>query len=277
MGWILSAGSRRNRGAMVESRRSGCPTAPPISSPRRLLHPPELKAQFQGDGGYNYFHRTMRHSGAFELGVALPYVLRMARESQELAKDAEASDAFTRASGELEAWMRTLPLRYEASPLRFAPAYERWFLDMLRTSDYEDYWKHPGWNLEEHIDRYPDLPIFFQTSWYGHHVWATTERFNTLRRMGPAPKKLLIGHWTHGYDDYERSWCGEVGLWKRSGHRLQRCEAALVRPMLEREGDRRAGRRAGTYLRDGWRPRPAQRRWATRARRELGETRTSGP
>ncbi len=182
--------------------------------PLALLRPPGLHAQVCCDGGYNYHHRTLRHGGAFELGVALPYVLRMAREGQELARDAVARGDFEAASAELEDWFRALPLDFESTPLRFAPGYQRWFLKMLRSSDYADYWKHPGWNLEEHLDRHPDLPVLLQTSWYGHHVWATTEKFARLRERGAnlrtAPKKLLIGHWTHGYDDYGRSWCGEV-------------------------------------------------------------------
>ena len=177
-----------------------------------LERPPSLAAQVLCDGGYNYHHRTLRHGGALELGVALPYVVRMARESQELARDPERLAEFEAACDGLEEWFRRLPLDFEKTPLRFVPGYERWFRDLLEHGDYDDYWQHPGWNLEEHIDRYPDLPILFQTSWYGHHIWSTSEKFVRLRQRGGAPKRLLIGHWTHGYDDYGRSWCGEVDL-----------------------------------------------------------------
>ena len=176
-----------------------------------LERPPGLAAQFLCDGGYNYFHRTLRHSGAMELGVLLPYVMRMARYGgHELADDRSARDAFDRAWADMRQWLAHLPLREGDSPLRHAPSYERWFIDMQTTADYTDFWKHPGVNLQEHVDRYPDLPVYMQTSWYGHHVWATTERFNALRERLASPLRLLIGHWTHGYDDYARSWCGEV-------------------------------------------------------------------
>ncbi len=178
--------------------------------PLALLRPQGLATQVCCDGGYNYHHRTLRHGGAFELGVALPYVLRMARESQEFTRATKGLAKFEAACADLEEWFRRLPLRFENTPLRFAPGYQSWFLDLLRSSDYDDYWRQPGWNLEEHIDRHPDLPILLQTSWYGHHIWATTEKFSRLCEQGDAPKKLLIGHWTHGYDDYGRSWCGEV-------------------------------------------------------------------
>jgi hypothetical protein len=175
-----------------------------------VLKPSALKAQFLLDGGYNYFHRTVRHSGAFELGVLLPYVFRMAREGHELAGDPVARAAFEEAWRDMRSWLQKLPLRPGQSPLRFAPSYERWFIDMLTTSDYTDYWKHPGCNLEEYIDDYPDIPVYLQTSWYGHHVWATTTKYNEFVQRHNSPTKLLIGHWTHGYDDYSHTWCGEV-------------------------------------------------------------------
>jgi hypothetical protein len=176
-----------------------------------LLKPPALKTQFLLDGGYNYFHRTLRHSGAFELGVLLPYVFRMALHGgQELARDPVAREAFEAAWRDMRSWLQRLPLRPGQSPLRLAPSYERWFIDMLTTSDYTDYWKHPGCNIEERIDDYPDIPIYLQTSWYGHHIWATTTKYVEFTKRHRTPKKLLIGHWTHGYDDYARTWCGEV-------------------------------------------------------------------
>ncbi len=176
-----------------------------------LEHPAGLAAQFLCDGGYNYFHRTLRHAGAMELGVLLPYALRMARYGgRELAGDPVRRRAFERTFDDIRQWIAHLPLREGESPLRLAPSYERWFMDMQCNADYTDYWKHPGVNLQEHVDRYPDLPVYMQTSWYGHHVWATTERFKALRERLASPVRMLIGHWTHGYDDYARTWCGEV-------------------------------------------------------------------
>lgn len=175
-----------------------------------LEGPAALAAQVICDGGYNYHHRTLRHGGALELGVVLPYVLRMAREGRELDDEPGARDRFESARHDLDGWFRRLPPRYRETPLRFAPSYERWFFDMLAKGDYSDYWKHPGWNLEEHFDRYPDLPVLLQTSWNGHHIWSTTEKFRRMRERGSSRCRLLVGHWTHGYDDYGRSWCGEV-------------------------------------------------------------------
>src|SRR6185295_16987563 len=50
-----------------------------------VLEPKALAAQYLSDGGFSYFHRTLRSGGAFELGVLLPYSIRMARESRKTA------------------------------------------------------------------------------------------------------------------------------------------------------------------------------------------------
>ena len=175
-----------------------------------VRRPPGLRAQFLSDGGYDYFHRTLRHSGAFELGVALPYVIRMAREGPDLANDPARREAFETELAGLRPWLDRLPLRKGESFLRHAPREERWFFDMLTTSRREAYWTQPTLSLKDHVDAYPDIPIFFQTSWYGHHVWATIEKYLALRRGRNSPMRLLIGPWLHGYDEYDRTYAGQV-------------------------------------------------------------------
>ena len=175
-----------------------------------VLRPRGLASQFLSDGGYDYFHRTLRHSGAFELGVLLPYVVRLAREGPDLASDPERRAAFEAELDGLRPWLDRLPLRRGESFLRHAPREERWFFDMLTTSRRESYWTQATLSLRDHVDTYPDIPIFFQTSWYGHHVWATIEKYRAIRRGRTSPMRLLIGSWLHGYDEFARSHAGEV-------------------------------------------------------------------
>jgi putative CocE/NonD family hydrolase len=155
-----------------------------------VLHPPALAAQYLSDGGFSYFHRTLRNGGAFELGVLLPYAIRMAREGQLFARDPAAREAFEGELAGLRPWLSRLPLKRGQSFLRKAPAEERWFFDMLENEAYDDYWKQPTLSMAEHVDRYPDVPVVCQTSWYGHHVWATVEKWRALRARGRAPKRL---------------------------------------------------------------------------------------
>ncbi|HSC27652.1 MAG TPA: CocE/NonD family hydrolase [Vicinamibacterales bacterium] len=172
--------------------------------------PPALRTQFLLDGGYSYYHRTARQGGAFELGVMLPYAYRTAREGHELARDREARRRFEAEFENHAAWMAALPFRAGASPLRHAPTYERWFIELQDRGDYDEFWKHPGLNTAEHIDGYPDIPIALEASWYGHHVWATTTKFMEFRARHRNPTWMLLGPWLHGYDDFARTWAGDV-------------------------------------------------------------------
>lgn len=175
-----------------------------------ITDPPGLVTQQLFDGGYNYFTKTFRHRGACEYAIFLQYVLQMARQSKEAAADAEIRDALDRMWANLGKWVRRLPLRRGESPLRLLPKYENWFFDMLTRSDYDAYWKDPSLNLEEAIDRYPDIPVFLETAWYGHHITATLTKYAEMRRRHQTPKKLLIGTWTHGMEHFVESWSGEV-------------------------------------------------------------------
>ena len=175
-----------------------------------VLKPPHLKTQILLDGGYNYHSRTMRHGGTSEYGIFLPYVWWMARTSKEALADPHVRRALDDGWASMTAWVRRMPLRPGESPLRLAPAYERWFFDMLTNADYDEYWKNPGYNLEAYIDRYPDIPVFLETSWYGHHIWATLAKWTEMTRRYRTPKKLLLGTWLHGFDAFTQSFAGDV-------------------------------------------------------------------
>jgi len=171
-----------------------------------VTRPPGLRAQFLSDGGFDYFHRTLRHSGAFELGVALPHAIRMGRE---LATGAELA-ALDEASRDLRPLLAELPLRKGAGVLRHAPREERWLLELQNRGERDAFWRQPTLSMRDHIGGYPDVAAVCQTSWYGHHVWATTEKWRALRERGATPKRLLIGPWLHGYEEYGRGFAGEA-------------------------------------------------------------------
>ena len=175
-----------------------------------IRRPEGLVTQLLFDGGYNYHSQTMRHAGACEYGIFLQYVLWMARLSQEAAADLEIRKALDAMWRDLNAWVKRLPLRPGASPLALVPRYERWFFDMLTHADYDDYWKNVGYNLEEHIADYPDIPIFLETSWYGHHITATLTKYAELKARHQTPKKLLVGTWIHGPENFGQTFAGDI-------------------------------------------------------------------
>ena len=172
--------------------------------------PAGLVAQCLFEGGYSYFHRTVRHAGAFELGVMLPYAYRTGLEQKTIREDPPRRRAFEDAFARHEEWLPRLPFRASESPLRLVPECEAWFLEAQQHAEYDGYWQHEGWNMAEHIDRYPDVPIMLEASWYGHHVWATTEKFIELRKRNRAPVSLILGPWLHGYEDFGRTSAGDV-------------------------------------------------------------------
>ncbi len=175
-----------------------------------LMQPPALKTQILLDGGWDYHHRTLRHSGAFELGVLLPHAMRLAREGKELERDPGLRAALEQALTDLPGRLGRLAVRLRDASRGLPPGEARWFMDMLTRADRDEYWKQPTLCLAEHVERYPDIPILLQTSWYGHHAWATFEKYEAFRARHRSPTRLVVGPWTHGWDDYGRTWCGEA-------------------------------------------------------------------
>jgi putative CocE/NonD family hydrolase len=175
-----------------------------------IRHPPGLATQLLFDGGYNYHSQTMRHAGACEYGIFLQYALWMARLSKEAAADRQIKQALDGMWSDLNKWVRRLPLRRGESPLKLIPKYEGWFFDMLTHADYDEYWKNPGYNLEDDVHLYPDIPVFLETSWYGHHITATLTKYAELSSRHKSLKKLLIGTWIHGPENFGQTFAGDV-------------------------------------------------------------------
>lgn len=175
-----------------------------------VRHPKKLATQVLFDGAYNYFRQTMRHGGACEYAIAFQYVVSMARTSKQAVANPRIRAQLDEMWKDLPKWLLHQPLRRGASPLRLTPDYEQWFFDMLTKSNYDDYWKTPGLAIEEYIDDYPDIPLLFETSWYGHHITATLWKYEQLKKRHKTPKKLIVGTWLHGGDMFTQSWAGDV-------------------------------------------------------------------
>jgi predicted acyl esterase len=119
-------------------------------------------------------------------------------------------DAFDIFWTNMRPWLDHLPMRGGVSPLKLVPSYQAWCLEYWRHSDYDDYWRRPRANIEPFIDQFPDIPVYLQTSWYAHHVWATTTKFIELWKRIKSPVRMLIGTWVHGWDTYGQSWAGDL-------------------------------------------------------------------
>lgn len=171
--------------------------------------PPHLCTQVILDAGYNYWDRMVRQSGAFTRGIHFPYALQMARSGREAAADPEVRLELERALDEVSVWMQR-PLKPGRTPLAVAPSYERWYFDAAARADYDEVWGNPLCSLEQHIEKYPDIPLCLVSSWYGHHARGTLQKFQRLTQQGQAYVKLVIGPWIHGFTYMQTSWAGEA-------------------------------------------------------------------
>jgi putative CocE/NonD family hydrolase len=175
-----------------------------------ITNPPHLTTQIILDGGLNFWHRTIRHSGAFQEGIFLPYVLWMAQAGKEAREDASVKAALQGMIANIGEWLKQLPLKRGASPLALAPSYEEWYFNYLTRPDYGEFWMNPMFNVGEYLDDYPDIPLCMVPSWYGHHTWANFEKYNYFRQRNESPVKLVCGTWLHAFEYMRDSWAGGV-------------------------------------------------------------------
>lgn len=175
-----------------------------------VRNPEKLATQVLFDGPYNYFRQTMRHGGACEYGIAFQYVVFMARVSKQANSNPQIKSELDKMWASLPLYLTHQPLRQGTTPLSLTPDYEQWFFDMLTTSRFNDYWKTPDLCIEEYIDDYPDIPLLFETSWYGHHITATLWKYEQLKKRHRTPKKLVIGTWLHGGEMFTQTCAGDI-------------------------------------------------------------------
>ena len=175
-----------------------------------ITNPPGLKAQFIMDSGYNYHTHTIRSGGAFTLGIMLPYAFRMAAQGKEAQRDPVLRRALFQGARDATEYLKYLPLKRGSTSLALAPTYENMLLTLASHGDYDDLWKDPICDPQEHVDKNPDIPVMYTTTWYGHHVWASTTRFNDLRKRIKSPMRLIIGTWLHTVLGLTDTWTGEV-------------------------------------------------------------------
>ena len=188
-----------------------------------ITSPPHLVTQVLGDAGYNYWRHTMRQSGAFTLGVFLPYAFFMALGSREARAPAVRAE-LREALAHIDRWIGHGNLKPGASPLALVPQYEEWYFAVSTGADYAGFWTNPTSSLEEHVDLYPDIPLCLVTSWYGHHTWGTFEKYDVLGRKNRQPAFLVSGVWVHDRGYTERSWAGEVEFGPTAALRMEELE-----------------------------------------------------
>ena len=107
-------------------------------------------------------------------------------------------------------WLKRLPLKPGMSPLALVPMHERWVFDIWTHGDYDEYWKQPGFDFEEHFENHSDVPILFSGAWYDSYTRSTLENYVRFSQGKRGPIRLMMGPWTHGGDKVDLTWSGDV-------------------------------------------------------------------
>ncbi len=172
-------------------------------------NPPGLVAQYITMMGANAFKTGMYIGGAFHMR-RISWILRHAVNEPVAVKNPYVKKA-------LEQMLRDLPMYYErfpfafrtgATPLALVPKWEQLLTSIIDHPAYGPFWYQPGFNTDEHWDRYADVPIYWHGAWYDIYSARTPEQYFTASRLKKSPQKLIMGPWTHGQTN--ASFAGDV-------------------------------------------------------------------
>ncbi len=169
---------------------------------------PHLAAMVPTDAMSNPGRYGVRHNGAFELRFFNWVFLLGNSPSGEYSPPGATfyptEDAGTRAvlaslGPQVLDYLKNLPLRRGASPLRLAPDYENWLIEAMSHGDYDRFWKDCGVDVASHVKEYKDIPVYHVSGWYDS--WGTPVaniNYLELSRAKKSPQRLIMGPWTHG-------------------------------------------------------------------------------
>lgn len=183
--------------------------------------PPHLAAMFVNQGPANGWKATLRHHGAFELRW-LCWALTLGGGFAKAALEDPSLQEHL-AGVDVREVLSEAPVQRGQSPLRHLPEYEEWLFELMTTGRRDaDLWSAPGVNFAAHYDEMADVPTVYSGAWYDSYAIGTCANFEALSDRKTADQFLLMGPWTHGWNEYPLS------SWnKRYSGELEFGEAAL--------------------------------------------------
>jgi uncharacterized protein len=162
-----------------------------------IRRPPGLSAMFVRETVSNVGKIGMRHHGAFELRF-MAWIFSQAVVSREAQADPVLRAALAEANERLPEYAKHLPFKPGSTPLRFLPNYEEWLHKAMTHGDYDEYWKQPGYNVEEHYDAHADVPVYHQTGWHDSWTRSSIDNYLGLAARKKSAQRLIVGPWVHG-------------------------------------------------------------------------------
>jgi predicted acyl esterase len=121
-----------------------------------------------------------------------------------------------------------MPIRPGQTQLALVPPYEKWALEILTRTDYDDYWMRPSVNPHLHSDRFPDMPILLLAGWYDSYTQGTFQSFVGLGAGRCAP-------WSARGPTGPRPWSSPTRVPSASSEaRFARAKASAPQPKARR-------------------------------------------
>jgi predicted acyl esterase len=138
--------------------------------------------------GADCHESSVRQGGALELSLLAWAFWHSAYNSQAALKAAPfVAPGLTLGAPPFSDWLERMPIRRGQTQLALVPPYEKWALEILTRTDYDDYWMRPSVNPHLHSDRFPDMPILLLAGWYDSYTQGTFQSFVGLGAGRCAP------------------------------------------------------------------------------------------
>jgi hypothetical protein len=170
------------------------------------LNPPAMKTAVLNQGGMpNAWDHGVRYRGTYELGRQLTWAWSQMRADARRPEVRALLD-----SEKVEDWYAAQPLRKGLNPLSAEPSFEQWYMYWYEHADYDDYWKDPMLNWEEHYDQTSDIPMMHVGGWFDIFLAGTFKNFVELGKRKRAPERIVVGPWTHSGNT--RQYAGDVAF-----------------------------------------------------------------
>ena len=172
-------------------------------------NPPHLACIFPNMGGSNAHTSSVRQGGAMELRFIAWAFWHSAQNSNKKLKQSPYVDKALN-SAYFREWLQRWPIKRGQTQLKVVPNYERWVFDVLTNADYNDFWKQPGFAIEEYWDQHADVPMYFSGGWYDSYTRSTLDNYVGLSKRKKSDIRVIMGPWTHGTKTLEYSYAGDV-------------------------------------------------------------------
>jgi uncharacterized protein len=161
-------------------------------------HPPGLRRQVLRDCGTNYYQRSFRVHGTFNVGNTLAWIVHSASLGREAMADPEVKAAIEGMRNNLGDWVARLPIKKGQSPIALSSEYEDYYFKMEERSNDQPYWQSTGLRIEGRYDDYPtDVAPLFITGWFATHAAANFDKFRKFGAGLKRPVQIISGPWIH--------------------------------------------------------------------------------